>query len=487
MVWRRGDQDWTAEGKALHFAGQVVTGPGGMPPAEWTASQNVAYTVTMTRILIVDDDPILQKVYHSKLTSEGFTAETVGDGAAALMAIASKPPDLVLLDLMLPGLSGIEVIRTVRARERGRRLPIVVLSNLYLESESDAASEAGADLVLTKAGITPRKVVDSLRGLLSVMAPPEAKALPITPPLPPPPGTIPLPASPGTTSSGTALPPPPGPVAPAPLAELPLVANPAIVRGAAALGIRPPAAARRDRPVSDVFLKTEAFLPQVEPLVTEARQWLKVLTQDPAALTNIGRTCKLIGNRAVMAQRWDVAKLAAAGESLVHQIKESPRYLTPSTVRTLTQTVERFTLLAKSLTESTDLAAVPTMVLDDEGVSRTTMGLALSKVGIQGTPFPDPRQALDALRQKRWQLILSDVMMGGMSGFQFAAAVRALPGYARTPIIFVTALADFESQFKASAHGADDLIGKPFLLMELGTKALLHVLTGDGDPWEGQR
>lgn len=440
----------------------------------------------MARILIVDDDPILLKVYQSKLTSEGFTVEAVSDGAAALMVIASKPPDLVLLDLMLPGLSGIDVIRTVRARERGRRLPIVVLSNLYLESEGEAASAAGADLVLTKAGITPRKVVDSLRGLLSVMAPPETRPLPISPPIPPPPGATPLPPPPGSAVPGAGVPTPPGSTAPVALPELPAVGNPAIVRGAAALGIRPPTT-RHDRAGSDVFLKAESFLPQLEPLVTEARQWLRVLTQDPAALTNVGRTCKLIGNRAVTAQRWDVAKLAAAGESLVHQIKESPRYLTPSTTRTLTQVVDRFPLLAKSQTQSTDLATLPTMVLDDEGVSRTTMGLALGKVGLQGTPFPDPKQALEALRQKRYQLILSDVMMGGMSGFQFAAAVRALPGYARIPIIFVTALADFESQFKASAHGADDLIAKPFILMELGTKALLHVLTGDGDPWEGLR
>lgn len=480
MGWRDGDLDWMADGGALHFAGR-----GRLPG--WTAVGGLAYTAPMTRILVVDDDPILQKVYQSKLTSEGFTVEAVGDGAAALMAIASKPPDLVLLDLMLPGLSGIEVIRTVRAREHGRRLPIVVLSNLYLESESEAAGKAGADLVLAKAGITPRKVVDSLRGLLSVVAPPEARPLPITQPLPPPPGTPPLPSPPPAATAGGVLPPPPGTAPAVALPELPREGNPAIVRGAAALDVRPSTGMRRERPVSDVFLKAEAFLPQVEPLVTEAKQWLTVLAQDPAALTNVGRACKLIGNRAVTAQRWDVAKLAAAGESLVHQIKESPRYLTPSTVRTLRQVVDRFPLLAKAHTQGTDLAAVPTMVLDDEGVSRTTMGLALSKVGLQGTPFPDPKQALEALRLKRYQLILSDVMMGGMSGFQFAAAVRAMPGHARTPIIFVTALADFESQFKASAHGADDLIAKPFLLMELGAKALLHVLTGDGDPWEGQR
>lgn len=420
----------------------------------------VAYGMTMTRILIVDDDPILQRVYHSKLTGEGFAVETVGDGPAALASIVANPPDAVVLDLMLPGLGGVEVLKAVRSRERGRRLPVLVLSNLYLEEESAAAKAAGADLVLAKAGTTPRKVVEALRGLLAAV-PPEPR---------------PLAAPPAAAASSA-----PPTVA---LPELPPI-GPAIVRGAAALDIGP-VNVHRDRPAADPPAATS--MPQIAPLLATAGRCLAALAQDPGALSELGRTFGHLGNRAVAGERWDLAKLAAAGESLVHQIKTSPRYLTPSTVRTLTQVVERLPVLATARTASTDLSTVPTLVLDDEGVSRTTMTLALSKVGLQGAPMADPRQALAMMRTARIRLILSDVMMDGMSGFQFAAAVRALPGYARTPIIFVTALTDFESQFKASAHGADDLIAKPFLLMELGAKALLHVLTGDGgrDPWEGQ-
>ncbi len=431
----------------------------------------------MPRILIVDDDPILLRVYLSKLTSEGFTVEAVGEGAAALMAIAAKPPDLLLLDLMLPDLSGVEVIKAVRARERGRRLPIVVLSNLYLEEESAAATAAGADLVLTKARTTPRKVVESVRGVLSVVAPLEPRPLPITPPLPGPPGER-MPSPPVAATAVTAVPLPILPTLPSASEE------PRIVRGSTALAVAPDTT-RRSREGSESFVRAESFLAQIEPSLVEATHLLTTLAQDPGALTNLGRTCKHLGNRAIAAQRWDLAKLAAAGESLVHQIKESPRYLTPSTVRTLTQVVARCRLLATSTT-TTDLTVIPTLVLDDEGVSRTTIGLALGKVGLQGTPMAEPRQALAALGQQRFRLILSDVMMNGMSGFQFAAQARLVPGYVRTPIIFVTALADFESQFRATAHGADDLIAKPFLLMELGTKALLHLLTGDGDAWEGR-
>jgi CheY-like chemotaxis protein len=421
----------------------------------------------MRRILVVDDDPILLRVYQSKLTSEGFAVEAVADGAAALMAIAAKPPDVVLLDLMLPDINGVEVIRTVRSRERGRRTPIVVLSNLYLEAESAAATTAGADLVIDKAGTTPRKVVEAIRGLRSVMAPAaEFRPLPMSAVPPPAASAVPLPPPPS-------LPRPPEPV------------SPGIVHGAAALDIVPQAGTRAHQDASQSFVRSEVFLPQIAPSLAEAERHLAALAHGPAALTHLSRLFHHLGNRAVTAQRWDVAKLAAAGESLVHQVRESPRYLTPSTIRTLTQAIARFPLLAAARTAGTDLATIPTMVLDDEGVSRTTMGLALGKVGLQATPVADPRQALEALKHTRFHLILSDVMMNGMSGFQFAAQVRTMTGYARTPIIFVTALGEFESQFRASSHGADDLIAKPFLLMELGTKALLHVLTGDGDPWQG--
>jgi DNA-binding response OmpR family regulator len=80
--------------------------------------------------------------------------------------------------------------------------------------------------------------------------------------------------------------------------------------------------------------------------------------------------------------------------------------------------------------------------------------------------------------------VLSDVMMGRMNGFQFAARLRQLAGHARTPVIFVTAMADFDNYFRASGRSADDLIAKPFLLMELGTKALIHLFRGDDDPWQ---
>ena len=117
----------------------------------------------MPRILLVDDDNILLRIYQSKLTKEGYSVNAVGDGTTALSELQRTPPDLMLLDLMLPDMNGVEVIRAVRAAERERHLPIIVLSNVYLSEETDAAIAAGADRVFAKSVTSPRTVVDAIR------------------------------------------------------------------------------------------------------------------------------------------------------------------------------------------------------------------------------------------------------------------------------------------------------------------------------------
>ena len=67
-------------------------------------------------------------------------------------------------------------------------------------------------------------------------------------------------------------------------------------------------------------------------------------------------------------------------------------------------------------------------------------------------------------------------MMGDVNGFQFAARLRAAPRHRRLPIIFVTALSDFDKVFAHDAEGLNDVIAKPFLLKELALKALIHLV-----------
>ena len=114
------------------------------------------------RIVVVDDDPTVADVVERYLVRDGHTVECAHDGYAALRLIAERPPDLVVLDLMLPGIDGLEVCR--RLRERWP-IPVVMLTALGDESERLAGFETGADDYVTKP-FSPRELAMRVRSVL---------------------------------------------------------------------------------------------------------------------------------------------------------------------------------------------------------------------------------------------------------------------------------------------------------------------------------
>jgi len=85
-------------------------------------------TLEQKRILVADDDPDIRDLITFKLVQAGFTVQAVDDGSAALAAIEADPPDLAVLDVMMPGLSGIDVLRKIRDAGRTRGVPVILLS-----------------------------------------------------------------------------------------------------------------------------------------------------------------------------------------------------------------------------------------------------------------------------------------------------------------------------------------------------------------------
>jgi len=103
------------------------------------------------RVLIVEDEQdIAGLIKHTLERSGGADAEIVGSGDAALKAVAARPPDLIILDLNLPVLSGAEVCRVLRSRSDARHLPIIMLTAKSSESDRVAGLELGADDYVTK-------------------------------------------------------------------------------------------------------------------------------------------------------------------------------------------------------------------------------------------------------------------------------------------------------------------------------------------------
>jgi DNA-binding response OmpR family regulator len=114
------------------------------------------------RIVVVDDDPTVADVVGRYLVRDGHTVECVHDGHEALRRIAEQQPDLVVLDLMLPGIDGLEVCR--RLRERWP-IPVVMLTALGDETDRLAGFEIGADDYVTKP-FSPRELAMRVRSVL---------------------------------------------------------------------------------------------------------------------------------------------------------------------------------------------------------------------------------------------------------------------------------------------------------------------------------
>ncbi|MET9609396.1 response regulator transcription factor [Streptomyces sp. NPDC006512] len=118
------------------------------------------------RVLVVDDDPTVSEVVTGYLERAGFTVHRAADGPAALEAAARHRPDLVVLDLMLPGMDGLEVCRRLRARADGRPpVAVVMLTARGDEDDRILGLEVGADDYVTKP-FSPRELVLRVRSVL---------------------------------------------------------------------------------------------------------------------------------------------------------------------------------------------------------------------------------------------------------------------------------------------------------------------------------
>ena len=132
-----------------------------------------------TRILVVEDDPDIAELVARYLDKAGFTTERAASGREALQTIAARPPELLVLDLMLPHVDGLEVCRLVRANEATATMPIIMLTARADESERIVGLELGADDYLAKP-FSPNELVARVRALLrraQRAAPPAAKTL----------------------------------------------------------------------------------------------------------------------------------------------------------------------------------------------------------------------------------------------------------------------------------------------------------------------
>jgi DNA-binding response OmpR family regulator len=120
----------------------------------------------VARILVADDDVDIRELVEFKLSTLGHDVVAVSDGAAAIDACRAQRPDLAVLDVMMPGVSGLDAIRAIRADPALAGLPVILLTARAQESDVETGFDSGADDYITKP-FSPRELaarVDALLG-----------------------------------------------------------------------------------------------------------------------------------------------------------------------------------------------------------------------------------------------------------------------------------------------------------------------------------
>ncbi len=133
----------------------------------------------MKRILIIEDDRDIIELVRYNLSKEDFQVSSASDGSAGLATVKKSPPDLLLLDLMLPKLSGLEICKEIRRDPSLNRLPILMLTARGDEADRVVGLEMGADDYVTKP-FSPRELVARVKALLRRAEPPAEPARTIT-------------------------------------------------------------------------------------------------------------------------------------------------------------------------------------------------------------------------------------------------------------------------------------------------------------------
>ncbi|MBI2020583.1 response regulator [Candidatus Daviesbacteria bacterium] len=118
------------------------------------------------KILLVEDEDFVRDLYTRQLTKAGFMVKTAVDGASGLKMLQTETFDLLLLDIMLPGMNGLQLLREFRAQNPKSSMITILLTNLGQEAVIKEGFELGAQAYLIKASYTPDQVVNEVRNAL---------------------------------------------------------------------------------------------------------------------------------------------------------------------------------------------------------------------------------------------------------------------------------------------------------------------------------
>ena len=388
----------------------------------------------MHKILIIEDDLVVSNIYRNKLSVEGFTVDVVHTGEEALFHIAKNTPDLIILDLGLPTMNGLDVLKQIRANATMQKTPIIVFSNTYLTKLIQDAWKAGATKCLSKTNCSPKEVLESVRGSLGFKVE-------------------------GAPKGATVF--------------------------------TPRAKIAQDTKESDeqTAFRTDfssIFPTTITALRTSIKELSKATTDSDRAkhATDLFGTAHKLTSHASVTGFNLVVQLSEALEALTTELHQKPETINTSTIRTLASAIDLLPALQEysSRFDAEISSSSSILVVDDEPIARRAVNSALERAKLKSVDVDDANVALKLLSENSYDLVFLDVDMPNINGHELCSKLRAMPRHKTTPVVFVTSNTDLKNRASSMISGGNDFIGKPFHFLELAVKSLVYVLRAKIQP-----
>ena len=122
----------------------------------------------MTKIAIIEDDQVISQMYRMKFEADGFDVQLANNGKQGVALVEEFLPDLILLDLQMPEMNGVEALEIIRKNIWGKNIPVIILTNMGEEESPKAIRSLGIHSYIVKADLTPRQVVERVKEALNI-------------------------------------------------------------------------------------------------------------------------------------------------------------------------------------------------------------------------------------------------------------------------------------------------------------------------------
>jgi len=394
----------------------------------------------MKQLLHVDDDAVVTRTYRDRLSAHGFQVNTASSAAIALRILRSAKPDVVVLDLMMPEVSGVELLKFIRSEQRLAQTPVVVLASDYRDDLGRQAARIGVEKAFLKAQCSPSVLMAAIDEILQ--------------------------PKPAVNRQS-------GPVA----------------HAARALRTQPaggPTAAPGPVPAEEPGVEGESNLLADAPAIRAAlRELFQLLARAPQAgpeqedrLHELFSKVHFVAGEAGRTEFAQLAQTTAVFDALLQALIENPTRLGAPMLRTLGSLVDLTGLLLQLASDS--LLRTPlsrrVLVVNNDLMANRMVVAALREAQLEVCITDDSLVAWQWINREHFDMVLLNSKMPVLNGFELCKRLRTVPGYERTPVIFVSSHDDVDSRASCALSGADELIAIPFLPQELAAKVVMQLV-----------